>query len=111
ETITTELANYNGNYTYGDGPKGVYREETTEVGSFKIANEFGLYDMHGNVSEWCDDNWHDNYINAPVNGNSWVKKQNNTAVLRGGSCGVIPQVCRSASRTYFNPAIEDLFSL
>ncbi|MFM9160298.1 MAG: formylglycine-generating enzyme family protein, partial [Dolichospermum sp.] len=49
ETMTTDLANYNGNYTYGDGSKGVYREETTEVGSFKIANEFGLYDMHGNV--------------------------------------------------------------
>ncbi|MFM6846628.1 MAG: formylglycine-generating enzyme family protein, partial [Dolichospermum sp.] len=48
DTITTELANYDGNYTYGDGPKGVYRGETTEVGSFKIANEFGLYDMHGN---------------------------------------------------------------
>ncbi|MFM6505101.1 MAG: SUMF1/EgtB/PvdO family nonheme iron enzyme, partial [Dolichospermum sp.] len=111
ETITTDLANYNGQYTYGNSFKGINIGETTEVGHFKVANEFGLYDMHGNVSEWCDDNWHDNYINAPVNGNSWVKKQNNTAVLRGGSCGVIPQVCRSASRTYFNPAIEDLFSL
>jgi formylglycine-generating enzyme required for sulfatase activity len=111
ETITTDLANYHGNYIYGNGVKGSYRKETTEVGSFKIANEFGLYDMHGNVLEWCDDNWHDNYINAPINGDSWVKIQNNTAVLRGGSCGVIPQVCRSASRTYFNPAIEDLFSL
>ncbi|MCO5799445.1 MAG: formylglycine-generating enzyme family protein [Dolichospermum sp. OL03] len=49
ETITTDLANYNGNYTYGDGVKGIRKGKTTEVGSFKIANEFGLYDMHGNV--------------------------------------------------------------
>jgi formylglycine-generating enzyme required for sulfatase activity len=46
ETISTELANYNGNYTYASGSQGIYREQTTEVGSFP-ANAFGLYDMHG----------------------------------------------------------------
>ncbi|MFM6908846.1 MAG: formylglycine-generating enzyme family protein, partial [Dolichospermum sp.] len=101
ETMTTDLANYNGNYTYGDGSKGVYREETTEVGSFKIANEFGLYDMHGNVWEWCQDDWHNSYKGAPTDGSAWIS--NNTKsdkLLRGGSWSSLPVICPSAFRYY-----------
>jgi formylglycine-generating enzyme required for sulfatase activity len=104
ETITTDLANYNGNYTYGQEPKGVYREETTEVGSFGVANNFGLYDMHGNVYEWCLDDWHDNYTDAPADGSAWfssddkLSDKTGRAVLRGGSWFSNPHFCRSAYR-------------
>ena len=99
QTITTDLANYN---TYGDGVKGVYRKETTEVGSFGVANNFGLYDMHGNVYEWCQDSWHDNYTDAPTDGSAWLssKEDSNTKLLRGGSWHDIPEDCRSAYRSY-----------
>jgi formylglycine-generating enzyme required for sulfatase activity len=98
ETITTDLANYDGNYTYGSGTKGVYRIKTTPVGSFP-ANEFGLCDMHGNVWEWCADIWHDNYNGAPINGSAWVEGGNSSfKVLRGGSWSFNPGSCRSAKR-------------
>ena len=108
ETITTDLANYNGNYTYGQEPKGVYRRETTEVGSFGVANNFGLYDMHGNVWEWCQDNWHSNYEGAPIDGSAWlgIEKNTNTRLLRGGSWVNDPDDCRSAFRYTFNLAYD-----
>jgi formylglycine-generating enzyme required for sulfatase activity len=98
------LVNYNGNYTYGQGSKGVYRKETTEVGRFGVANNFGLYDMHGNVWEWCQDDWHNDYTDAPADGSAWfssddkLSDKTGRAVLRGGSWINNPQNCRSASR-------------
>jgi formylglycine-generating enzyme required for sulfatase activity/uncharacterized caspase-like protein len=99
ETITSELANYDATYTYGDSPEGEYRKETTNVGNFP-ANAFGLHDMHGNMWEWCQDHWHENYAGgAPTNGNAWLSNDENAVrLLRGGSWGLNPHFCRSANR-------------
>ena len=101
ETISTELANYYGNEIYGEGVTGVFRQETTPVGYFKVANNFGLYDMHGNVWEWCEDDWHYNYENAPTDGSAWLSELSNTKVRRGGSWNGYPRGCRSAYRNFF----------
>jgi len=98
ETITPELANYNGSFIYGLGSKGLNRNRTTEVGSFP-ANAFGLYDMHGNVWEWCEDDWHGSYEGAPCNGNAWMEtNRDGIKLLRGGSWYDAPEYCRSADR-------------
>jgi len=108
EIITTELASYNGDYSYNNSPKGEYRRETTDVGLFP-ANEWGLHDMHGNVLEWCEDDYHDNYTDAPSDGSAWVKSDSlqdasrrtgTYRLLRGGSWYSYPGNCRSADR-YF----------
>ncbi|MEO0987772.1 MAG: formylglycine-generating enzyme family protein [Cyanobacteria bacterium J06639_14] len=107
ETITTDLANYRGTDdksigwkgNYGAGPKGKYRAETTPVDHFKVANAFGLCDMHGNVWEWCLDHWHASYEDAPTDGSAWLTEDENASrVLRGGSWGSSPGNCRSAYR-------------
>jgi formylglycine-generating enzyme required for sulfatase activity len=104
-TITTDLANYDGNFTYGAGPQGVDREEPTEVGSFP-ANAFGLHDMHGNVWEWCQDIWHDNYEGAPTDGSAWLERgDQERRVLRGGSWYYFPVYCRSANRGWLAPVV------
>ncbi|MBS9388358.1 MAG: formylglycine-generating enzyme family protein [Dolichospermum sp. WA123] len=111
ETISTDLANYRGTDSeyegkvypgnYGQGQKGEYRDKTTEVGIFP-ANPFGLYDMCGNVREWCEDGWHDNYINAPTDGSAWTSLSSKYRLLRGGSWNNNPEYCRSAYRYYDN---------
>ncbi|MEM6838618.1 MAG: formylglycine-generating enzyme family protein [Cyanobacteria bacterium P01_C01_bin.120] len=112
ETITTEVANYRGTDdkslgwmgSYGDGPKGEYRQETTPVDHFGIANAFGLSDMHANVLEWCADHWHENYDSAPTDGSAWVEGDDSSRrVLRGGSWGLNPWFCRSADRYRNSP--------
>jgi formylglycine-generating enzyme required for sulfatase activity len=119
ETITPELANYDGTHKYADGPKGEYRKEATPVGMFP-ANAWGLQDMHGNVWEWCLDHWHHSYEGAPADGSAWLnpaepnnkattKKGNNSdseqqpRLLRGGSWFNGPRICRSAYRSDFLP--------
>jgi len=126
-TLSPELANYNGNYAYADGPQGIDREQTTPVGMF-AANAWGLHDMHGNVWEWCLDHWLDNsnqgYEGAPADGSPWLsitdqqdqlftKAENNGTndlerrLLRGGSWSSDPGGCRSACRPCFGPGDAD----
>ncbi|NCR36964.1 MAG: formylglycine-generating enzyme family protein [Microcystis aeruginosa S11-01] len=100
ERITADLANYQATETYADEPTGKYRGKTTPVGYFQAANAFGLYDMHGNVWEWCADTWHENYYGAPTDGSAWIKNGNdNSSPLRGGSWSYDPNHCRSAFRS------------
>nr|WP_284707159.1 formylglycine-generating enzyme family protein [Lyngbya confervoides] len=123
ESITPDLANYRGtdleyegshiNYSgaYGAGPHGEFRAETTEVGSFKVANAFGLYDMHGNVWEWCQDPWHESYDQAPIDGRAWLDKSNHhDRCLRGGSWYYYPGGCRSAFRVKNEPDFRNSFT-
>ena len=100
ESITPDLVNYDGNYTYASAPKGQYRQQTTDVGTFP-PNAFGLYDMHGNVWEWCQDDY-DNYINAPTDGSALTSPRVSYKLLRGGSWGGNHYICRSAYRGYNN---------
>jgi formylglycine-generating enzyme required for sulfatase activity len=99
ETITPDLVNYNDNSSYGSAPKRPEWGKTTDVGSFP-PNAFGLYDMHGNVLEWCSDQWHDSYNGAPTDGSSWETGTSNQRVVRGGSWfgKRPPSYCRSAFR-------------
>jgi len=109
EIITSDLANYKGNFTYGLSPKGQYREKTTPVGSFQVANVFGLYDMHGNVWEWCEDDWHDNYKGRPADSIPWLdenENDNHLRLIRGGSWNYYPQSCRCANRGRVEPVFS-----
>jgi formylglycine-generating enzyme required for sulfatase activity len=115
KTITTDQVNYNGNYPYGDTPKGKCRQCTVNVDSF-TPNPWGLYQMHGNVWEWCLDEFHDSYSEKPArlksNGNEpWgelkvVKEDNHAYICRGGSWYNAAIYCRSALRDWFGARLQ-----
>jgi len=98
-TMTPSWANYDAKSPYASAPKGVSRQQTMPVGSLGVANAFGLYDMHGNVWEWCLDTWHENYSQAPDDGRSREKDENNyVKVIRGGAWNSYAGECRASSR-------------
>ena len=102
DNLTTEQANYNGNFPYNNYPKGKYLKKTTAIGSYS-PNAWDLYDMHGNVWEWCLDKWHDNYKGAPRDGSAWETGKSSRRVLRGGSWCDFARSCRSADRGRSRP--------
>lgn len=120
ETLSTDWANYCGEdrYSkgrtrqgiwykgaYGKGTTGIDRKETTEVGQFQAANAFGLYDMHGNVWEWCS--YHEDSSDVPLNQQHLVEE--NQQPLRGGAWKSSPSACRCASRLQLSPSYREAF--
>lgn len=120
QTITTNQVNHEAEYFYDNSPEDEYGEQTLDVGQFP-PNTFGLYDMHGNVWEWCADPWHNSYHGSPNDGRVWdenckdnryknyidllvkSKNDNRERLLRGGSCSHFPDFCRAAYRSFDFP--------
>jgi formylglycine-generating enzyme required for sulfatase activity len=124
-TLSDELANYRSSEVYGSSPKGKNRHQTSAVGMFP-ANPWGLHDMHGNVLDWCLDQWHASYEGAPTDGSAWLNstEPNNSEMakgeietasdeerklLRGGSWFHIPRYCRSADRFHDVPVVASYY--
>lgn len=91
QSLTKEQANFNSNV-----------RKTTPAGQYP-PNNFGLYDMHGSVWEWCQDHWHTNYEGAPKDGIAWMTGDSHYHISRGGSWAVYPGKCGSAFRIFYPP--------
>ena len=96
-TISRKVVNYDGETIRRDRPDGKHAT-TRPVGSLGVANGFGLFDMHGNVWEWCEDYWFNNYRDAPADGSAGKSGESRNRVLRGGSWYSTAEFCRAAVR-------------
>ena len=98
ETISAQYANYDATTSYQLEAPGIYRKEVSPTSKFNNPNPFGLFDMHGNIWEWCLDHWHDNYDNAPCDGRGWIGTNETRRIMRGGSWRNEAYLCRSSYR-------------
>jgi formylglycine-generating enzyme required for sulfatase activity len=101
-SISPQQANYAGNYIYGNGPKGEYRQRTVPVSSFQ-PNPWGLYQVHGNVWEWTEDCYYMSYVDAPKDGSAETTGRCLVRTLRGGSWYNYPWNLRGAKRSWNFP--------
>ena len=116
DTLDASWANYDGGYTYGSGRKGVYRQRPVPVGFFGLVNRWGLAELHGQMFEWCGDQWHPDPTGEgwPSAGQPWEgvdptlealgTAQKELRLLRGGSWFGEPHYCRAAVRLTAHPA-------
>jgi formylglycine-generating enzyme required for sulfatase activity len=107
ETLSADLVNYDANYPYGAGSKGMTRKRPNPVGNLSAPNAFGVNNSHGNMDEWVLDPWHENYAGAPTDGSVWgVDGDTSFRVARGGSWYDGGDNCRSASRDKNAPDLK-----
>ena len=106
DTLSTDQANHNGNYPYNQGARREYRLKATSVGSFP-PNAWGLFDMHGNVWEWCQDEYKEYKDLDTKNSLEIGNIVENARVLRGGSWNFVAWLCRAAVRYWHAPDYRD----
>jgi formylglycine-generating enzyme required for sulfatase activity len=105
-SLSSKQANFHGEHPHGRAEKGKHLARTCKVGSY-TPNAFGLYDMHGNVWEWCEDTYDEKYYSASPKRDPVNSKEGPYRVLRGGGCSTHGGLCRSADRGWFSPSVRD----
>jgi formylglycine-generating enzyme required for sulfatase activity len=112
DTLDSTWANYDGNYTYGPGRKGAYRQRPVPVGFFGLVNRWGLAELHGQLLEWCADQWHRDPRDGSTGDGSPLEgpdadlegnQEQAYRLLRGGSWLVDPHYARAAFRNGTRP--------